>query len=405
MRVAAVVQRYGTSVAGGAERLAREVCTRLALRDDVTVLTTTARDYVTWRNEFEPGEEVLDGVRIRRFPVARERSAESFRLASQALFASRPTLAAELDWVRLQGPDTPALYREMWRTLGDFEAVLFFTYLYAPTVHGLAIAPGHAVLVPLAHNEAPLYLRTFKNLLRLPRQLVYQTPEEQALVERVVPRNPVPSQVVGYGVDLPRLDAPVPWPTSVDPGTRYLLYLGRLDPSKGIPELLERFTAYRRRGSRLELVLAGEAAMELPEIEGVRRTGFVSEEERDRLLAHARIVVQPSLFESLSIVALEAWARARPVLAQRGSDVLAAQINRSHGGFLYGSGEEFDRVLELAEGDAPELAEHGRSGQDFVRATCSWEQVTAGYRRALEEAASPPVPRSESPTAPDARGN
>lgn len=395
MRIGAVVQRYGEVIAGGAERLAREVCTRLAASgDDVTVFTTTARDYVTWRNELPPGTARDEGVTVRRFAVASEREPTAFSALSERVFAAgavAPTLDDELAWVRAQGPDSPALLAALWRERRSFEAWLFFTYLYAPTALGVPVAPEHAVLVPLAHNEAPIYLRTFKNLFRLPRALLFQTPEEQALVERVVPRNPVPGEVVGYGVDPVESAGDTAWPASVPPGSRYVLYLGRLDPSKGVGELLAAFASFRAsRGAVLGLVLAGEAAMEVNASDGVIVTGFVSEEERDRLLAHAEAVIQPSRFESLSLVALEAWARARAVIAQRGSDVLVGQLGRSGGGFVYSDPGELAALLDRLAARDRAFAEAGRAGRRFVRETGSWERVIGRYRRALAEAAAAP---------------
>ncbi len=389
MRIAAIVQRYGSRVAGGAERLAREVCTRLAAADSVTVFTTTALDYLTWRNAFPAGREADEGVEVRRFPVAHEREPQAFRARSETLFAAPASLDDELAWIRSQGPDTPALYAAVAHERDRFDAWLVFTYLYAPTVFGMAELERRAVLVPLAHNEAPLYLRTFKNLFRLPGRIVFQTPEESELVARVVPRSQVPSEVVGYGVDARAGDEPLAWPDSVPQGTRYVLYLGRLDPSKGVGELLTQFRAYRgRRGATLDLVLAGEAAMELDLSEGIVRPGFVSENERSRLLAHAEAVVQPSRFESLSIVALEAWSHARPVLAFSGSDVLAGQIARSGGGFLYAKGDELEALLDRLHDGDPALARAGRAGRDYVLATCSWDAVIGRYRAALAAVAA-----------------
>ena len=59
MKIAFIVQRYGREILGGAETLSRQIAERLARRHEIEVLTTTARDYITWRNEYEAGEEKL----------------------------------------------------------------------------------------------------------------------------------------------------------------------------------------------------------------------------------------------------------------------------------------------------------------------------------------------------------
>ena len=78
MKLAIVVQRYGTEIGGGAELHARYIAERLSSRFEVRVLTTCARDYLTWRNEFSPGHEKINGVRVERFPVSRERDVRDF---------------------------------------------------------------------------------------------------------------------------------------------------------------------------------------------------------------------------------------------------------------------------------------------------------------------------------------
>jgi len=85
-RVAFVVQRYGREVLGGAEELCRQVAERLAGRFAVAVLTTCARDYLTWKDAYRPGSETLAGVEVHRFPVARTRRVRSFGRFSQRIF-------------------------------------------------------------------------------------------------------------------------------------------------------------------------------------------------------------------------------------------------------------------------------------------------------------------------------
>jgi hypothetical protein len=78
MKLALVVQRYGLDIAGGAEYHCRLVAEHLARHASVSVLTTCASDYVTWANDYPEGEEVLNGVPVRRFAVERPRDVERF---------------------------------------------------------------------------------------------------------------------------------------------------------------------------------------------------------------------------------------------------------------------------------------------------------------------------------------
>ncbi len=114
MRIAVVVQRYGAEINGGAELHARYVAEHLARHAEVEVLTTCARDYVTWENELRAGVESINGVPVRRFPVAHPRTPELLRAAfshgvrSAALAAGRAGMARQR---RADEPCPAALHR------------------------------------------------------------------------------------------------------------------------------------------------------------------------------------------------------------------------------------------------------------------------------------------------------
>ena len=109
MKLAFVVQRYGAAIAGGSEGHCRQLAERLASRHDITVLTTTARDYVTWENAYRPGETVEGGVRVIRFPVAHPRRLKTFADLSDEVFDGGAPREREESWFRENGPETPAL--------------------------------------------------------------------------------------------------------------------------------------------------------------------------------------------------------------------------------------------------------------------------------------------------------
>jgi glycosyltransferase involved in cell wall biosynthesis len=374
--VALVVQRYG-DVSGGAEFHARLVAQRLAPHWDLTVLTTCARDHLTWANEIPEGESQVDGISVRRFPVERMRSMGPFNRLSRQLFGRALERMREEQWVGEQGPLVPGLLRH----LGDarYDGYLFFTYLYAPTVWGLPLVAERALLVPTAHDEPPFRFGVYADVFERPRGLLCNTPEEADLIRRRYPKH-APIRIVGVGVDAPQGRAER-FQERFDIRRPYLLYVGRLEAGKGVPELLKWHAALRRRSSQApELVLAGQPAMPLP-TQGVHVLGRISEEEKADGLAGALATVVPSRFESLSLLALESFAQGTPVLAREDSAVLRGQVRRSEAGALFTDEASFQTGIDRIRAARNTFGERARA----FAAQHRWAHVVSTYREAMDE--------------------
>src|SRR5689334_22587610 len=148
-RIAIVVQRYGADLVGGSETLAREYAERLPGRGfEVTVYTSTARDYVTWRSEYPVGTSTENGVRVLRFAAERERDLKAFNALAEPMYTRPTTALDEKAFLESQGPLVPALVEALRKDKATYEAVLFFTYLYYPSVEGIKIAGDRAVFIP-----------------------------------------------------------------------------------------------------------------------------------------------------------------------------------------------------------------------------------------------------------------
>jgi glycosyltransferase involved in cell wall biosynthesis len=400
MRILFVVQRYGRDVPGGAELLGRELATRLAGRGhDVHVATTCARSYADWADEYEPGLSIVDGVSVHRFPVARRRDPAQFADVAARVTVGTEPVALELqeEWMRLQGPWVPELVEWLDAHCEEFDAAVFVTYLYWTSWAALRALAGRipAILLPTAHDEPTLRLPLLQLLFALPDALAFLTEEEAELVRGRFTGAP-PGAVLGAGVELPELH---------EGGTRaavaqlrdryglrdrpYLVVVGRLDPGKGSDELVDYFVAYRDRNPQrdLALVVVGEEMHDVtPHTtdSDVVVTGFVDEATRQAAVAGAAIAVQPSYFESFSLVLAEAWAAGKPALVQRACAVTNGQVRRSGAGIPYRGYAEFEAAVDLLL-DSPELAATlGARGRRYVEDHYTWETVLPGYERVLQ---------------------
>lgn len=386
MRIGMVVQRYGEGVDGGAEVHCRAVAERLAARGhQVTVLTTTALDYLSWANHFPPGESQLEGVAVRRFPVARRRWVRPFNLWSRKIYWGGQPIDLQWRWLVRQGPYCPELVQHLVEREAEYQAIVFFTYLYFPTAAGLPLVPRRALLVPTAHDEPTLYLPLFRPVFHLPRVIIYNTRAEMDLVRRVTGNGQVPGRVVALGIDPPVAGGGAEFKKRHGIEGPMLLYLGRVDVMKGCREMLEHFSRLAAGPglAGLKLVLVGKRHMDLPKHPGVVGLGFVDEAERDAALDAADLLVMPSPHESLSMVTLEASAAMKPVLVNAQCEVLAEYVERAGAGLAYRDYPQFSAAVRRLLGNPAEAAAMGRDGAAYVAEHYGWEPVLRAYEEEL----------------------
>jgi glycosyltransferase involved in cell wall biosynthesis len=383
--IAIVVQRYGEDVTGGSESLARALAERLAGRRPVTVFTTCARDYVTWRNEYPAGRTQVRGVEVLRFPSEEERNLEAFNSLSDRLYGKPHTAEDEQLWLRQQGPFAPKLVTALAERRQEFAAVLFFTYLYFPTYWGLKAAPERAILVPTTHDEPALGLRLFEEVFAAPRAFAFLTRPEETLVRERFAVGGRPGAVAGMGIEVPPAPDVEAFRIRHDVRGPYALYAGRIDAGKGCAEMLAFYEQHRQccRGAA-ELLLIGRLAMPEPRQPGVRYLGYLSEAEKHAAMAGARAVVCASPYESLSIVLLEAFALGTPGLVNGRSLVLRDHCVRANAGLYYGSAEEFSECLDLLVREPGLRGALGPNGRRYVEAEYRWDAVLARYEYLIE---------------------
>jgi glycosyltransferase involved in cell wall biosynthesis len=376
MRLACVVHRYGTDVTGGSEAHCRTIAEHLAERHDVTVLTTTAKNYVTWRNAYPAGETRVNGLRVVRFHVQRPRRLHEFRDLSDLVFTGAATLEEQARWFDENGPIVPGLIDHLTSGVPAYDRVLFWSYRYYPAFHGVQAVRDRAVLVPTAEEDPLIHAPILASYFAWPRAYLFLTPEERDLVASRLAGAIPPSAVIGAGLDPPAGPGDREALDAIGIPETFLLYVGRIERNKGCEILLRYFAAYLAGGRPpIPLVMAGPAIMPVPEHPLIHPLGYVPDTVRDALLAHARSLVVPSPYESLSMVLLEAWNRGTPALVNGRCRVLKGQVERADGGLHYGTAREFAEALELLVRDPALARTLGGQGRAYVDAEYRWGVV------------------------------
>ena len=384
MRLAIAVQRYGADINGGAELHARYIAERLARHADVEVVTTCAKDYVTWRNERPAGVEKINGINVRRFPVAHERDPNAFGRQSRRVFEQVHSVADELTWLDSEGPASPGMVDYL---TGDarFDFVLLFSYRYYHAYHVARRIPEKSILVPTAERDPAIGLAIFGPIFRAVRALMYNSYEERAMIQAVSGNQDVPGVVVGVGSEVPDHADGDRFREKFKIRRPFALYIGRIDENKGCKELFDFFRRYAATFPQgLDLVLIGNPIMPIPEHPRIHHLGFVEDRDKFDGLAASDLLIMPSYFESLSMVALEAWAMGKPVLANGHCDVLKGQCIRSGAGLYYERYEEFVETLYSLESNGPLHARLGHNGREYFRQHYVWPVIERKYLEMLE---------------------
>jgi glycosyltransferase involved in cell wall biosynthesis len=384
-KVAVVVQRCHESVVGGSESLAWQYANLLKENYQAEVLTTTALHTSDWANALPSGVETRDDVVIRRFSVSGGRMPYWGRL-HERLLADHQTyncqstgdacenrslpwsLPLQEEFVRTQGPYSHSLLEFLRRHWSDYQTIIFVTYLYPTSYFGmLQVPPGFSLFAPTLHDEEPAYLSVYKHAAQRAKSLIWLTDAEQRLGRKLW--GALSGRTVGMSIDT------VPRPAA-ESKAAYLLYCGRIDPNKGCYELFDYFIRFKQEHpSGFRLVLAGKDDIKVPDHRDIDFRGFVSTEEKFRLMSGAAAFAMPSAKESFSIVTLEAMAQGTPVIASGRSEVISDHLNQSGAGYIYADYADFANKLRTLISDREKAGQLGARGREYVTANYKVERV------------------------------
>ena len=419
MKFAFITPRYGADVGAGAEHACRLLAEQIARRHDVDVLTTTAHDPTTWKNEYSEGADRVRGALVRRFAVSSAHDPTSGEDLSRRLREGPRSRPEEIAWVRHVGPSSAGLLDYIKRQHRSYDALVFFGVWHPLTVHGLEIAPERSVLFPYLQLRPELRFELWADVLSAPRALGYFSSAERRLVRSYVGIAPQFDEVVGIGIDpsplqtYPRhqqdpadvitadeeIDADsdeladdsylagrgVPFRRRHRLYDAFALYGGRVEPDNGCEEMLDYFDTFAAGADDLALVLMGVKMFKVPDAPYLRLAGVLPDRERMTAYEAAAVTIAPGADDLLAQSLLESLAVGTPVLVSARNEAGVDHCRRANAGLYYTNRAEF--VGALSELRAPELRQRmGDNGRRYIRQHHQWDAVMGRFERLVSRA-------------------
>lgn len=387
-KIAFVTPWYGPHVMGGAETVARQTATRLRRSGlPVEVLTTCVKGpRADWsHNHFRAGVSNVDGVPVHRFRV-RRRDAVQFDQINWKLLHGASISAEEESRFLNQMINSEPLYRYIKRHQNEY--LFFFTpYLFSTTYYGVLAAPDRALVIPALHDEPYARMGVYRQMFEAARGLLFLSSPEMALAQQLYGIPEERCWLVGAGVDTDVQDDAAAFRQKYGLDDPFVLYVGRREPGKNTPLLIEYFAAYKRRmGGPLKLVVIGPGEIAVPSdvADEVLDLGVVSPQDKNNAHAAALALCQPSVNESFSLVLMDSWLNGTPVLVHADCQVTREHCRCSNGGLWFGNYYEFEECVNFLL-DHPEAREKmAANGRRYVRANYSWHVIMERYHKLLE---------------------
>jgi phosphatidylinositol alpha-mannosyltransferase len=236
------------------------------------------------------------------------------RIAVSPLLArqTRAVLERErFDVIHLHEPLAPALPLTTLHILGGLDAVSVGTF-HAFALNKIASMPR------FSYSVARAFLRRYFN--RLDGRIAV-SPAAYRFASRYFPGK---YEIIPNGVDLHRFSVQAePLPQFAD-GKLNILYLGRIEPRKGLKYLLHAIPQIRASYPHTRFIIASDGPQRARYERFVRQqgwpdvvfTGFVRSDELPRYYASCDLFCAPSTgSESQGVVLLEAMASSKPIVA------------------------------------------------------------------------------------------
>ena len=357
------IATLGAKDAGGMNVYVRELSRQLG-RQGVAVDIFTRRSDTTTPDAVEPFENVRV-VTITAGPPA--------TVPKETLFSYLGEFASEMALFGLRdGVSYDVIHAHYW--LSGMTALLLRRYWDAPIVqmfHTLAALKKEAAKGAVDGQEPVLRIESERQLISRVDAIVAGNARERAEMTWWYGLGTPKVQTIPCGIDLERFFPQDRAAARAELGlgsAPTLLFVGRIDPVKGIDFLIEGYAGLRAGWTGAEVpqlvivggeLIGGELGPDLARVrdhaakygvaDGLVFRGPQSHEQLARYYAATDLTVVPSRYESFGLVAIESMACGTPVVASRAGG-LAYTVEEGRNGLLvpYGDAPALTAALDRA---------------------------------------------------------
>jgi glycosyltransferase involved in cell wall biosynthesis len=383
-KVAFVVPWYGDKIPGGAENLCKDTVEHLAKSGfEVLVLTTCSREFLSdWKDHYEEGEYIVNGIKVRRFRVRPRDTSRFDSINGKLMNGQKITPSEEKDFINnIINSDNMC---EFIRENKDY-AYVFIPYMFGTTYFGAKIRPSESYIIPCLHDESYSHLGIYKCMFEDVKGLIFNSKPEMELAKRMFN---LKKDVVymGVGVEDNIESNAKRFKEKYGIKDDFILYVGRKDPTKNTPLLVEYFCRYKKGSNGpLTLVMIGGGKIHVPRGNNAEiiDLGFLPEQDKRDAYSAAMFLCQPSVNESFSIVMMESWICGTPVLVNGKCEVTREHCIQSNGGLYFDDYHEFEECVNFLLSNPEASRKMGINGGGYVRENFSWAIIMDKYRKLL----------------------
>ena len=292
----------------------------------------------------------------------------------------------ELEALGSQVFHSPALFNFIKENKDNYKAIIPITIDYSHVYYTTLYAPEKTIVIPTMHYHKTAFRSTLTQVFTKAAYIAFNTTAEQKLARKIFGMHMAPHSIVSVGIEL---SAPSDWAVTQEKYNlpdEYMLYVGRVDQGK-LNNVYTYFLNYKKvyPNSDLKFVLVGKQYSDPFNHPDIIYTNFVEEQEKISIIQHAKIVINPSLYESLSLILLEAMALKKAMLVNGNCNVLKEHCHKSNNAALYYTNEKsFIDKLHMLDSSTNLRLEMGEKGYSYVNSNYDWNIIMNKLKHVIE---------------------